>query len=58
MVEVLKPLADFIRDLGFPIFVAVYLMHRLEKTIREWTLSNHQLREALQKLFNELEKRQ
>lgn len=55
--DFLKPLADFIRDLGFPIFVAVYLMHRLEKTIREWTLSNHQLRESLQKLFHELEKR-
>jgi hypothetical protein len=55
--DFLKPLAEFLREVGFPIFVACYLMIRLERTIHEWTLSNHQLREALQRLFVELENR-
>jgi hypothetical protein len=50
-------MGSFIREVGFPIFVAVWLLMRLEKSIHEFTLSNHQLREALQKMFAELEKR-
>lgn len=55
--EFLVPVGSFIREVGFPIFVAVRLLMRLEKSIHEFTLSNHQLREALQKMFAELEKR-
>lgn len=55
--ESLAPWAQFIRELGFPIFVAFYLLVRIERVIRDQELSNHQLREAIHKLMAELEKR-
>jgi hypothetical protein len=56
-VDFLVPIGSFIREVGFPVWVAVLLLIRLEKSIHEFTLSNYQLREALQRLFVELEKR-
>lgn len=41
--------AQFISSVGFPIFVAVYTLFRLEKTIKENTKAINDLRVSLAK---------
>lgn len=45
--EIFKELRDFLRDVGFPIFVAVYTLIRLETAIARNTEAIQLLRETL-----------
>lgn len=40
---------DFIREIGFPVFVAIYLMVKMEKTIKENTNALKELKKCIEK---------
>lgn len=43
----MSEIIDFISSVGFPIFVAVYTLFRLEKTIKENTKALYELKEVI-----------
>jgi hypothetical protein len=49
--DVLQQISLFVRETGFPVFVAVWLLMRLESSLTAMVKSNDRLREELQKLF-------
>lgn len=46
--ELVKTLAVLVKDVGFPVFVAVYLLVRVDPAIRELTRVVHSLSDVVQ----------
>ncbi len=50
----LLSISQFIRDVGFPVFVAVYLLTRVETAIRTFTATMHELTELMRHVEGKL----
>jgi YvrJ-like protein len=48
LVGIVELLARFIKDIGFPVFIAVYLLVRVDPALRELTRVIHSLSDVTQ----------
>ena len=48
LIGIVELLARFIKDIGFPVFIAVYLLVRVDPALRELTRVVHSLSDVMQ----------